>query len=416
MVIGAQRPLRLVCGITEHGWQPVVLTMSEGCHFPVDLSSMKRIPDDVQVERVSCRSFWSHAQWWRRWTWQPARALAYAAHGLGHATKSLVPVDRFYPWSIVAARRGAELARRHKVDLIWATTPSLSSACLAWRIATKTGIPMVIDFRDVARGWADDRIDRQERSRVRWERRILSDAAGMTYVAPEQFDVLAKKHPFIASKPHKLVYNWFDARELNGCEPKQLDAGAIVHGGILYGGRRRLDGLFEALLHLRDSAACSRRIRLVHFGGAPRDRTYLASVGEDPRMRQVLEVRDAVPHGEFVANCLGADILLVAVGEDHEWRMHAGAIPGKLFTYLSAGRPILVVGPAGCEAGRIVEQVNRGIAVASDDVAGLTDAVSRLLGGRGRNGALDLSPQAVQTFEAQAVLGELAAFFDEVTG
>jgi glycosyltransferase involved in cell wall biosynthesis len=96
--------------------------------------------------------------------------------------------------------------------------------------------------------------------------------------------------------------------------------------------------------------------------------------------------------------------------------MHAGAIPGKLFTYLSSGRPILVVGPAGCEAGRIVEKHNRGIAVASDDVAGLTDAVARLLDGRGRNGALDLSPQAVQSFEAQTVLGELATFFDEVTG
>ena len=44
-----------------------------------------------------------------------------------------------------------------------------------------------------------------------------------------------------------------------------------------------------------------------------------------------------------------------------------GILPGKLFEYLNAKRPILAIGPKNWEAAKIVKETNSGIALVADD-------------------------------------------------
>ena len=46
-----------------------------------------------------------------------------------------------------------------------------------------------------------------------------------------------------------------------------------------------------------------------------------------------------------------------------------GIIPGKLFEYFNAKRPILAIGPEGWEAGRLVEQTKSGSVCVQNDAA-----------------------------------------------
>jgi hypothetical protein len=132
-------------------------------------------------------------------------------------------------------------------------------------------------------------------------------------------------------------------------------------------------------------------------------------------VEQLVKFQPSLPRLDFLSACLGAAILLLAVGHDANGLSHEGAIPAKLFDYFAAARPILVVGPEGCEAGRLVRRLNRGMAVANDRPDDIANAIRRLMAGQGHAGHLDLSAEGVREFESATVMRKVAAFLDSVT-
>ena len=103
-------------------------------------------------------------------------------------------------------------------------------------------------------------------------------------------------------------------------------------------------------------------------------------------------------------------ILLVIKHVDPEYR---GMVPGKLYEYIGARRPILGLLPEG-EAASLVADLRRGEVVAPDD----PHAVASALGGffdRFEAGVLDSSYDltARPEFERKTRAGQLAAVLDE---
>ncbi|NNL09453.1 MAG: glycosyl transferase family 1, partial [Croceitalea sp.] len=52
-----------------------------------------------------------------------------------------------------------------------------------------------------------------------------------------------------------------------------------------------------------------------------------------------------------------------------------GILPGKLFEYLNARRPILAIGPEGWEAAKIVEQTKSGMALTPQQMTDLKNVL-----------------------------------------
>ena len=72
-----------------------------------------------------------------------------------------------------------------------------------------------------------------------------------------------------------------------------------------------------------------------------------------------------------------ADTLLV-LAEGNEVRPARSVATGKLFEYLGAGRPILVLGEES-EAARIVREAQAGIVAPGDDPRAIADVLERLV-------------------------------------
>ena len=106
---------------------------------------------------------------------------------------------------------------------------------------------------------------------------------------------------------------------------------------------------------------------------------------------------------------------MVFVGRTIGLDEHEKAIPGKIYDYMAARRPILVVGPNGCAAGKIVENVRRGLCVPDDNEKMLARAIKRLLDPNQRDSLIDLSDEAVQDFEEKTVVPNIVKFFDYVS-
>jgi glycosyltransferase involved in cell wall biosynthesis len=68
-----------------------------------------------------------------------------------------------------------------------------------------------------------------------------------------------------------------------------------------------------------------------------------------------------------------------------------GVIPGKVFEYLAAERPILAVVPPDGAAANLIREAGAGVVVAPDDVAGMVAAL-RDLHAKWQAGTLDGAP------------------------
>jgi len=152
------------------------------------------------------------------------------------------------------------------------------------------------------------------------------------------------------------------------------DRFTLVHTGKLSGGWGRHPGpLFEAMARLRtvDSTQAA-RLQLVLAGR--RD-------SEEQRLIEGLELGGMVrhlgelPRAEALALQRHADALLLLTSRTLVWEL-----PGKVFEYMGARRPVLALA-ADNEAARVVEEAGIGWTVAPDDVDAIVVALRGMLRG-----------------------------------
>ncbi len=409
-VIGAKRPTRLAMRIGEQGWSPFVLTTQKRCHKRLDTSSTLDELPDIFVEKVACMSPWWHASMWTDYRQLGLRYFWRVNRLWTGPTARLLSLDPLAPWIWRATSSGVRFVEEHKIDMIWATTPPLSNLVVARQISRKTGVPYVVDFRDVRNVSNPKTLRGSDRRSFEAEKEAVENAAGITHVAPDQIDALQQMYPGCRQTPHRLIYNWFDRTEGDDMPARDFGRPTMLYGGNLYGGTRRVDGLLEALKqHTQRDNKRTESLQLV-LHCPVKDRPSITQLVDRFRLDDVIRLEGLIPASEFQAASRGADILLIVVGHNVGAAEHAKAIPGKLFDYLAAGRPILAVGPEGCVAGQMVEELNRGIWALDDQPKEIAHAIDLLLDGRGREGPLDLSPEAVSEFEGPSAVARLAEF------
>jgi hypothetical protein len=409
--IGGQRALKLARRIGEYGWEPFVLTAPAGCQRPIDPEYGKDVLEKVDVTTVPCFSLMMHTRyhaeetrWWRQ-------GVLKAGRGLHCCVRRFVPETVFYPWVFLSERFGAALVRRVGIDLVWATTPHISASLIAQRIRERTGVPYVVDYRDVSL-YGGSATNRELLRRLESERGVLREATGISYVAPPQYKMLREIEPGVESKPTCLAYNWFEKEEWDDVIATPSEELILFHGGSLYGGTRRLDGFLAALAILNQKEGKCKKFVFRQHG--MKSSKHLVDQANGLGIGHRLQLGENLNRESYLTACRSASILLLVVGHDFGRYHHSGAIPGKLYDYLAAQRPILVVGPEGCEAGRMVSDLKRGLAVADDDPSAIAAAIERLANEREDIRIWDPSPEAVSEFEAQSVVSQISEFLHSV--
>lgn len=415
---GVQRTAKFVKYLPACGWTPVVWTCDHHSGLPSDATLLEDLPDDLEIHR--------HGGGWNGLAPTLLESLGRCASRtglLGAAARRLDwrlrarqaqsnHPDGSIGWANAGLRPILDLIARDNVDAIYSTFSPASNHLLALRVREATGLPWIADFRDL---WTDDYRYRPATLAVRaadrrLEQEILEAADVVIGVSPNQTAILASHVPQQRNK-FATITNGFDPADFDrdeDCTETSCDERPFV---LAHVGRfdrwRTPEAWFDGLS------------RFVAMLGAARDTFELRIVGHVDRRTsarldqtgvQWVHMGEAL-HDEAIRQMRRADALLLSVPEGPN---ADSVIPAKLFEYLAAGRPMLVVGPEDGVAEGIVQSQGAGVTV-NFDADDITFALDRLYSGR-RNGepARTAIPGQLDRFSRITLTRHLAALLDDL--
>ncbi|WP_282604526.1 glycosyltransferase [Pelagibius sp. Alg239-R121] len=238
-------------------------------------------------------------------------------------------------WMPYAMSRGRKLLKEWKPDVIYATGPPFTGLLIGYRLSKRFDVPLITELRD---RWVDDPYYPPPDWRLRidgsLERRVIGRSSALVTVSEPWAEDYRAKY----GKPVAVVYNGYDPEALEGAPSMGSSedvALRIVYTGGIYPGRRDPAPLFAAMQSLNLSPD---RIRMDFYGTNP---DHVWPIARQYAVEPLVSVNPPVTHREAVELQQNADILLLMQWNDPR---EQGNVPGKLFEYMGARRPILLLG------------------------------------------------------------------------
>ena len=365
-LVGARRPGALGKELARRGHRVAILTSLASGHGPLDSAAAIRTRDLLST-RLN----------WRRASFEAMRGARPGQYREASPLERLaVPDLSLETWLPFVLPRALRVAAELPVDCIVTTGPP-QSAHLVGLALRRRGIPWVADLRD---GWTFDP------PRAPWphaalarldallERRVLAAADGVVAVTEPIARDLRERLGIDAA----VITNGFDPDETpagDGGSLLSAERFSLVHTGRLIGSGDSVRTLLEGALELRRRRReDDRQPEVVLAGPHSEAQDQLLA---DPRYSEVARAVGMLDRSVALGLQRAADALIV-LAAGMPGRPATSVATGKLFEYLAAERPVLVLGEH-TEAARIVARVGAGTAAAESDPDSVADALERLL-------------------------------------
>jgi len=247
-----------------------------------------------------------------------------------------------------------EYLKEHPVDMIVTTGPPHSMHLIGRKLARKTGIPWISDFRDPwtkmyyykdlrLTAWADRRHHVLEKA-------VLDESTRVLTVTP----LMQEDFQSVTVTPVEMITNGYDEEDFDQVVEDDGNFN-ITHTGLFSS-----DGNPESLWKVL-SDKCGRdpefrkmmRIRLV----GKVDKAIVDSINSAGLDENLLDF-GYQSHAVAVREQIGASVLVLPLRNDPDYRP---ILPGKLFEYLAARRPILGIGQEDGAMARVIGSTNAGV-------------------------------------------------------
>ncbi len=414
---GTQRTLKFVRYLPEFGWQPHVLTVRDAHYLVNDKSLLQDIPPDLPITATPA---FLPARFFRKALNHPPRASNEIQSVMLRAfsfTKKLFYSFCFIPdehigWLPFALRAGKRLLRQRDFKIIYSSGLPNTAHLIAQRLARKTGKPWVADLRDLWDQYPEsyNPFGWKWRSRLDdWlERRVLARADHLIVVSDEMKRQLLQKLPALSAERITVITNGYDPNDFVSVTPiRAPNRFVLLHSGTLFQWRTLQPILHAMQLLFQNHPECRAQFLLKLLGIVPAaEREAIRQAG----FSEQVETLDYLPYREALAHVRGADLLLLLIGN---LPYAANMLTSKLFDYLGAQRPILVIGPKG-EIHKFIEREQLGVAFEANEAALIAETLSRWMR-QWRAQELPDGKTAAPDYQRRHLTERLATIFEAVT-
>ena len=369
-------PLKVIKYLPQYNWQPFVLTVEEDTFSQQDNSLTGEVSPDLKVIRAKT---YEPFNFYKKFTGKKENDQLIASETISKSNKSLahkisiwLRMNLFIPdarigWYFPAVKKGNKLIKDEKVDAIVSVGPPHTTQLIGKKLSKKNNIPHVPVFIDP---WVDISYYRNFRRNKltlsidnRLEKSVLENAAAIVFVTKTMSEDYEKKYPAIKIKAHVLYWGYSeeDFESISGDgktgdgrggderrgDGRQGEEKVIVHAGNIFD-YQNPKRFWETLKNEIDKG---RKLKLVFIGTvAPNIRHSITNTGLDP----FTEYKGFLPYKEMLNEMMNATYLLVCATEPRH-------VPGKLFEYLRAGKPIIAFGDGNEEVKKILTESNAGM-------------------------------------------------------
>ncbi len=357
---GVQRVLKFTKYLPRFNWQPIVLTVPNPDAPVEDFSLQKDIPEICKVYKI--KGFEPFALY-KKFTGKksdekiPSDILVKKNQSLKEKISKFVRANFFIPdakigWLKNAVRQGEKIIKDEKIDIIFASAPPPTAAMIGAKLAEKTGIKFVADFRDP---WLEIVYNQKlKRSRLtkfidsKLELRTLKQADKIVTISEDISQLLKSKVP---SKDVVVIPNGFDESDFHAITTEKNKSLTIAYTGSMSVDRIP-SPLMYALKKFKENGVTNIRL---NFAGRFAPEFY--SLMKELEIEEFFHIQSFVPHNESTKILQTADVLLLVIDNVPN---NKGFLTGKIFEYLGTRKPIFAIGPVNGDADKILTETNSG--------------------------------------------------------
>ena len=359
-----QRIVKFAKTLPLFGWQPLILTVQDPSSPSADSSLLADIPSSCNVYKTGT---FEPFNLYRRLTGRKSGSrlpkdiiIKKADEKLSELLARMIRANVFIPdarvgWIPQMVKQGMKIIHDEKPDLIFSSSPPHSLQIGARRIARKSGLPWIADFRDPWIGalWEQE-IERfaPTRSMNQWfEKRVLRDATAITTVSDEVASYLNHR----VKNTYRTIFSGFEDRPYVA-QPK--DKFRIFYLGNMSRYQspasflKAVRGLPEEMRTMIEWSVIG-RVNEAHS-------SQITADGQIPfTTRDFLPLKEMMKMGERASL-----LLLINPPADYD----SGLISAKIFDYLALDRPILAIGKKGGTLDQLLQETGTGKLFAEDEV------------------------------------------------
>jgi len=418
--VGAQRVLRFIKYLPQYDWEPYVLTAEPSPYLPTDEIPLETLPSEKvrRAEVIEPLNVLNRVPFLKRLTGSKApeqktapdlKALKEGFREIPFSWKGRLRAWLFVPddrvgWISEGTREGLGFVYRERFDCLISTSAPYSAHLLAWRIAKRTKIPWIADFRDL---WSTNTFlyfpTKLHKSLNAWlERQVVQSADYVLTCTPlfrEDFLIRYSKLP---AEKFAVITNSFDPSDFPLLHPASYPRFTISYVGDFYGPQTPVYFLLGLRAFLNKNPKAAEEIQVLFVGPfESRVRPIVESLG----LEDTVKLLGFLPHEHSVAIMRRSRLLLLVLGSK------AGGekiYPAKVFEYLASQKPILALVPDGLTKDLLKES---GVAFIvnpenEDSVAIALDRIYRAY----KEGGLpeNIEPANLKKYNAKELTRELA--------
>lgn len=367
---GVQRWLKFSKYLPEYGWRPIIFTPENPDFDLKDESLLKDVNPEVEVLKFP---IWEPYRIFKKLSGQKelkqGQILESSRRSIFKQLAIWVRGNVFIPdpkvfWVKPAVNYLQGILESNEIKHVVTTGPPHSMHLIGMKLKMKVpSLTWVADFRDPWTQW--EILHEMKISKPMWrkhqklEQQVFKVADSLLVTSPSAKEEFKR----LGARRVEVITNGFDEVDFERSQNVGSDTLVISHVGML-SNKRNPKVLWDGLSELASKQEIELRLT-----GIISDEVLVDIEGTN-NLKSVLKVQDSVPHKQLAELYAESSILLLIQTKTDRLQTQ---LPGKLFEYLQAKRPILCVGDPDSDLAKILSETDSGQCFSYDDGPGIMD-------------------------------------------